>query len=198
MKKIIILLIIPILFSCSSANYLFENTINNSGFDFNKSKWLLNKIDIQNNLKDEITQNVIADFTKLADSRFAYILNKKNILVYDKVEMNPNKSILKDLKKGTDFDYFINIKAKTLRNDFKNDLDLTHHNSNKQMKNVVTVQMEVYDLNLLEVVYSQTVTGTTSISENNNSDVNLIKSNSKLILGCYKKMIKSIVKKSIH
>lgn len=198
MKKIFFILFTSVLFSCSSANYLFENKINNSGFDFTKSKWLLNKIDIQNDLKDEITENIIIDFTKLTDSRFSYILNEKNILVYNKVDMNPNKSILKDLKKGTDFDYFINIRAKTIQNDFKNKLDLTHHNHNKTMKNSVTFQMEIYDLNLFEIVYSQTITGISSISEENNSDVNLIKPNGKLILGCYKKMIKSIIKKSIH
>jgi hypothetical protein len=66
------------------------------------------------------------------------------------------------------------------------------------MKNIVSGQMEVYDLNLLETIYSQIVTGTTTISEDNNSDVNLIKSNDKLIIGCYKKMIKSITKKSIQ
>jgi hypothetical protein len=198
MKNIFFLIVAITLFSCSSANYLFENQINNSGFDFTKSKWLLNEIDAPKSVKKELTDIVIANFTAKSNSRFSYLLNENNILVYSKVEMNPSKSIIMDLKKGTDFDYFINIKAKIIQNDFDNKLDLTHHNSNKNMKNIVSVQMEVYDLNLLETIYSQIVTGTTTISEDNNSDVNLIKSNDKLIIGCYKKMIKSITKKSIQ
>ena len=57
--------------------------------------------------------------------------------------------------------------------------------------------LEVYDLKALEIIYSQKYSATTTIGNNNNSDINFTKSTDAVIISAYKKLMRDINKKSI-
>ena len=113
-----------------------------------------------------------------------------------KVDLNPSQNILKDLKKGTKYDYFINVKAKVVKNSLQ-EIDITNHKLNKNKSKTVEVFFEVYDLNLFETIYSKKVIGSIKVNDNNNSDIILSKSVSKLIVGSIHKILKDIEKTSL-
>jgi hypothetical protein len=58
------------------------------------------------------------------------------------------------------------------------------------------VLIEVYDLNLAEIIYSQKVIGTTTVT-NDNQEVHLAKTSRSLLLGAYSKIMQDIDKRSI-
>jgi hypothetical protein len=67
---------------------------------------------------------------------------------------------------------------------------------NKGGVNSSVVIVEVYDLNLLEIIYSQKVEGF-AVQSADSQDVHFSKPNSSLVLGAFKKIMKDIMKKSI-
>lgn len=197
MKQFLIIALLAISFqSCSLPNYYFENNTQNFGVDFTNGKWLLNKIDAPLWVEDRLKEQVYDDFTALLGNRLLKIEDAKELLLPKKISLQPNKKELKELKIGTNLDFIINIKASNLENDF-NGISLTNHKFQKGETNSNEVILEIYDLSLLEIIYSQKVIGSASISENSSSDVNFSKSSNSLILGAYKKLMKDLKKKSI-
>ena len=93
------------------------------------------------------------------------------------------------------FDYFINIRAQKVKEDIAG-IDSTPHRFKKLKKNQSEVTIEVYDLNLAEIIYSQKVIGITQ-RENDNDDVHFSKTSRNLIMGAYRKLMNSIEKSSI-
>jgi hypothetical protein len=67
---------------------------------------------------------------------------------------------------------------------------------NKREVNSSVAIVEVYDLNLLEIIYSQKVEGFV-VQSTDSQDVHFSKPNSSLVLGAYKKIMNDIMKKSI-
>ena len=196
-KKIFLVLVAILLQSCSFPSYVFDNRAQTIGVDFTKGKWLLNEIDAPYDLTKKLTELAINDFSKNLDERINYIPDTKGLLLpQKKIELNPNKTTLMNLQKGTLYDYFINIKAGNTKNDFSS-LDLTNHKFNKGGQNINEVTIEIYDLNNLEIIYSQKVIASVSLPKDN-QDVHFSKPSSNLILGAYRKLINDINKKSIH
>lgn len=197
MKKIAILLFLATFFSCSNGvSYISEKQNSNLGVDFTKGTWLLNKIDCPN--------NVLNDLTGLANTRFGAHLKDRmystsslnNDLISTKIEFNPSKKELQELKKLTVFDFIINIKAENLKENLPK-IDITNHKYKNKSSNRGSVEVEIYDLNALEISYSKKITGIESISESNNSDLNINKSTNEIIIACYKKIMTDLEKKSI-
>ena len=118
MKKIIFLLIILTTFSsCHFPSYRHSGNVNSS-LDFRKGKWLLNNIESPKEVNYVLTKIAREKFSKILGERFSTLNEAKNILVpLLKNKNNLNKSILRDIKNGTDFDYFINIRANTNKNE---------------------------------------------------------------------------------
>lgn len=194
MKKIVLLFLIVLLFSsCSFPSYVFEDNNSRTTLSFKEGKWLLNEIDAPADYKDDCQSLVYNHFRKHLGDRILYIHDIKGLLISKKTEMSPGKSKMADLKKGTGFDFFINIKTKVNKNSLQ-DIDLTNHRFNKNKSKSVEVFFEVYDLNLTEIIYSKRVIGTIKINDNNNSDINFSKSTSKLVAGCLNKILKDINK----
>lgn len=105
-----------------------------------------------------------------------------------KIPLNPSKSFIKGLKKGTDYDYYINIKCQDERNDLSN-FDYTQHNYYKKQMTFGRISMEVYDLNEGTIIYKQGVYG--SLDEASGLGLNF-KPKRKVVIGCYKKLIQEI------
>jgi hypothetical protein len=195
MKKITGLFFLTTLFiSCSFPNYIFENKAQRTGLDFSKGNWLLNEIEAPYGVNDKLTKLALKYFSENLQERFSYINTTKDLLLPRKINLSPNKNALKDLKTGTNFDYFINIKASHSKNEFES-IDITPHkfNNGGQKKSIVII--EIYDLNLLEIIYSQKVIASINMPKDNN-DVHFSNSSNSLILGGYKKLINDIDKKS--
>jgi hypothetical protein len=198
MRKIFFLYIVCLsVLSCSFPHYIIENSAQTTGLDFTQGKWLINDIDCPGNVYKELTDMSSKDFGNYLQQRLYPVYNVKGIILPQKIDFNPSKTTLKEMKKGcVGFDYFINIRAGKLKEDIGG-FDLAPHRTiNKSRSNESEVLIEVYDLNLLEIIYSQKVIGTTTIS-NDNQDVHFSKTSRSLILGAYNKIIQDIDKKSI-
>ncbi|HEU4497493.1 MAG TPA: hypothetical protein VFR70_10615 [Flavobacterium sp.] len=199
MKKVFLFLIVPIVLqSCSFPSYVFENQAQTTGVDFTKGKWLLNEIDAPAGVAKKLTDDAVADFSELLGSRLNYVPNTRGLLLpQKKIGLNPDKNTLKKLQQGTKQDYFINISASQLKNDLGS-ASLTPHKLNRGGENLTKVAIEIYDLNLLQVIYSQKVTASSHRAEGGNEDVHFSKSSRDLVIGAYKRLIKDINKRSVR
>lgn len=196
MKKYFILFIVSaFLISCTMPKYIFDNKGQSTGVDFRTGKWLLNEIDAPSNVEDQLTALALKDFKGFLNDRLVLVNEAKGLLLPRKIDVNPDKKILEDLKKGTNFDFFITIKASKIKEDFGS-VDLTPSRFNNGGTNQSEVLLEIYDLNLAQIIYSQRVIGSTELSQDN-QDVHFSKSSRSLLIGAYKKLIKDIEKKSI-
>lgn len=197
MKKNISLLFIFyfLLTSCSFPTYVFQDQKMQSGLDFTSGKWLLNTIDAPYFVNKKLTKNVIDDFNKHLKTSLSYVPTTKGLLLPQNITFNPNRKELSNLKTGTNFDYFINIKAKVVKDEI-GAIDYSSHNKlSKEHKNEIVFVMEIYDLNNLEIIYSKTVNGSVH-ADKDSSSFNFAKTSDGLILGAYKKIRKDIDKKS--
>ncbi len=198
MKKILIYLFATALFSsCSFPHYMFENKAQTLGLDFTQGKWLINDIDCPGNVYNELTQMSAKDFGGYLQDRLSPVYDVKGLILPQKINFNPSKKTLQEIKKGCEgFDYFINIRAGKLKEDV-GPLDINPQNLISQSRsNQSEVLIEVYDLNLAEVIYSQKVIGTTTVA-NDHQDVHLAKTSRSLLLGAYGKIMQDIDKRSI-
>lgn len=75
------------------------------------------------------------------------------MLIPQQIPLNPNKQKLKELKTETGFDYFINISCKKNKDELSS-LGL-YEDENSKGKNQSEVTIEIYDLNLEEIIYNQ-------------------------------------------
>ena len=196
MKKTFLLLFTITLYSCSFPNYVFKNEAQTIGVDFTNGKWLINDIDCPGNVYKQLTKMSSKDFGKFTQNRLEIIYNVKGILLPRKIGFNPDKHTLQQIKKGCEnYDYFINIRAGKLKEEV-GPLDTTPHRLGEERSNQSEVIIEIYDLNLAEIIYSQKVIGTTTVNKDN-QDVHLAQTSRSLIFGGYNKLIKDINKKSI-
>jgi len=205
MKKTLFISILLglILTSCVTSTYVFKFSTT-PGIDFKKGKWLLNEIESPYIIKPQLTEIVKKEFSKYLKNNF-YILNKTNgLMLPPRTPLNPSKQILKEIKAGTQFDYFINIKTKILNddvgsitfgtsdddNDIFND-DGDDYSNGDESK--VRVTLEVYDLNNFNIIYSQTVIGITKL-DNDSKGMTFAKDSYSLIITSLHKIIKKIKK----
>ncbi|MEC4003092.1 hypothetical protein OX283_000350 [Flavobacterium sp. SUN052] len=194
-----LVLVISIFFviqSCSLPHYMMENKAQTTGLDFTKGKWLINDIDCPGNVYQQLFQESTKDFGLFLADRLYPVYNVKGIILPQKIKFNPSKNDIKEMKKGcVGFDYFINIRAGKLKEEIGS-IDLTPHHLNTSKTNQSEVFIEIYDLNLSEIIYSQKVIGTSSAVKDN-QDVHFSRASSGLIMGAYRKLINDISSKSI-
>ncbi|PKB15245.1 hypothetical protein [Flavobacterium sp. 5] len=200
MKRIILLSIISFIIfsSCSSSGYYQrELSPENTGIDFSNGKWLLGNIDVDYEIKDKLTEMIVKDFSKHLNGRFANALNDKSLLIARQTPVNPSKSLIEELKKGTNYDYFINVKCTneksndlhSLKGEYVDRFTVDNYYYGSKVNNAI-VQLEIYDLNRGLIIYSQKVRGSLG------SGLTTSKAEKKLFIGCYKKIMKHINKAS--
>lgn len=161
--------------SCQPPRYVFM-TEQRTGVDFTSGKWLLNELDCPKESKDKLTEESLKFFKKNLEDRIIYI-HDVNLLVPRKINLKPNSVKLKELKDGTGFDFFINISTQKNKNELSS-IEL-YQNDYSPEKNEASVILEIYDLNLQQIIYSQNVIAVTE-KENTKSTEEAEKS-SKLI-----------------
>ncbi len=189
------LLVIFSAMSCSFPNYSFDNATQTTGVDFTSGKWLLNEIEASNDVTDKLTQNATNDFKAILGSRLSYLPETSGMLLSQKIDLNPDAKRIKELAEGTGYDYFINIKANKVRNDFSA-VDLTPASFNNGGQNINNITLEVYDLKNIMTIYSQTVTATVGRPKDN-QDVHLSKPSTNLIYSAYRKLFNDLKSKSV-
>lgn len=190
-RKLLFLLVLLSLISCSLPSYVFKNPVEQPGLNFTEGRWLLNDVGMGYN-EEYIYEHAQKDFKELIGDSLSFVNETKGLLLPPKIPVNPTKAQITDLYNGTKYDYFINIKTNTVKDNLSG---LTNHRFNDGDERINNVTVEVYNLKLAQIVYSQTVEGYTKASTSN-SDVNLYKSNAGLQLGCYNRIMKDIKKKS--
>lgn len=201
-KNILFLLLLSLniyFSSCSRGVYQKEIPTQTTGIDFSNGKWLLGNIDADYDIKEKLTQIVVKDFSKYLNNRLVNSLNDNSLLIANKIPLNPSKSVILDLKKGTNYDFFINIKYHNENNRSLNSIagkyidsftvDQYYYTKNW---NYYIIQLEVYDLNLGQIVYSQRVRGTLK----DNGGLTTSKPIKGIIIGCYQVIMKDIAMKS--
>lgn len=210
MKKIKLFLFIGIISviatSCKTSMYVADPNPQ-IGVNFTEGKWLLNELDCPKNSSNKITSEAITFFKDNLQERFFYINDVRNLLITKKTPLNPNKIKLKELKEGTSYDYFINIVVKKNRSDL-NAIGLYDTKYPGKGKNESEAFLEIYDLNLLQIIYTAHVIGTdkedqpsafdTEKSDKLIDNISFYKSSNKLMLGSLKKILKDLKKKSIE
>ncbi|WP_124019303.1 hypothetical protein [Flavobacterium sp. A45] len=197
MKKILFLsFCMVILSSCNLPSYVFYNPGQTTGVDFTNGKWLLNEIDAPADCTKYLKETSIRDFKILLGERLNYVTDVSGLLLTQKkIPLNPSKQIIADIKKGTNYDFFINIKATQTRNDFGS-IDLTPHRMSREGMNSNEVTIEIYDLKNSQIIYTQKVIASVG-KPKDNSDVHFSKPSRSLIIGAYNKLIRDIKNKSI-
>jgi hypothetical protein len=195
MKKIGILTIALIFSSCSFTSYRFDNQKPIIGIDFRTGKWLLNEIECPSSIQEKLVDRSTHDFRTIIGPRFSYRPLLSDLILPSKMFFPLDKSMLKKIKLGSGHDYFINIKAQQIRNDFGS-IDLTPARFNNGGENINQVSIEIYDLNTETVIYSQKVIATVD-RPNDNQDVNFSKSSASMLIRAYDKLIKDLKSKSV-
>lgn len=204
--KILFVIVILIISSCNTPTYNFIDSNQRIGVDFTTGKWLLNELECPKNNKEELTSETKKFFKNNTQERFFYITDVRGVLIAKKIPLNPSKVKLKELKDGTGYDYFINIIVKKNRSDLGSiGFYETKYPSNG--KNESEAFLEIYDLNLLQIIYSSHVIGSdkedkpsafdTKKSDKLIDNISFHKSSNRLMLGSLKKILKDLKKKSI-
>ena len=216
MKKIIVLLFTLSLLSCNTTSYFFENNVQNYGLDLRNGKWILNEIDCPASTYGMFEPLVSENFKAILHDSLFDLVSAKGIILPKKIGLQPNKSILEALKKGTKgYDFFINIRARKA-NEKMGILDIDNpleNLSNINQSNQCEVVVEVYNLNLSEIIYSKKVTGSNNKSYDSNyqtengsnsyqvkkgfNSVSFQKNADMIILGCFNKIMRDIKNKSL-
>jgi hypothetical protein len=209
MSKALIFITFLIFFTlsaCHSGHIYFKNSKINTGVDFSKGKWLLNTIDCPESTQEKLTAETLLFFNQYTKQRLFQISKVDGLLIPKSIPLNPNKNELKNLKLGTGFDYFINIKARKNKNDYGN--FSLYESADSSGKNESSVIVEIYDLNLQEIIYSKTAIGVSgksaellkSNTQKSNKlidNIEFYKNPNQLINGALKKIFKDLKKKSV-
>lgn len=194
MKKTSAALLIFLLLSCSIPTHKFENP-KQTGVDFSSGIWLLNTLDIPADKKLDFETKIMSDFSKILGNRIAYYPNIKGFLIKQKIEMKPTPATIRELKKATGYDFFINVKARELKDEPSSD-SFGQNRSSSQGNISAYFEMEIYDLNSAAIVYSQKVIST-SLRPERGDDVYFVKSSGELVNAAYRRLFKDLKTKSI-
>lgn len=194
MKYLYILLALIVITSCNSVKYTHSGDVN-SRLDFRKGKWLLNDVTSFKNIRKEgLTEMANERFYELIGNRLLVVSNMQGLLIPSNISSSLDKSILKDIKNGTGYDYFIYIRTKNISNEVG--VLGTGSSQTDLSKNIGKVTLSIYDLNMFEIIYSQTVVGKLVVSERDN-DYALSKNSTLIIHSALKRIMNKIKKNQI-
>ena len=198
--------VLTLVSSCSEKTYVLTNTNSKTGVDLTKGKWLLNELDCPKENTAKLTDITSDFFEKNLNDRYFYRKNVSGLLIPRQIPLSPTKQKLKELKEGTGFDFFINISSKKNKNDL-GDVGF-YEDENSTGSNQSEVSLEIYDLNLQEIIYTQRAVGTVrpsnskSVWETKKSDklidnISFHKNTGRLMIGSLKRILKDLERKSI-
>ena len=195
MKVFNFLILILFLSSCNLPKYYFKDDTTTTGVNFSEGKWLLDRLQTSKENEDKLTKMTTDYFGDKLNNRFNTVFSEK-VLIAQKNNFPLTREELKQIKIGTNYDYFIQIKSGSLKNELGS-IDTTPARFNNNLTNEASVQLIIYDLNTQQVIYNKNTFGVTGNPEKNSNDVNLSKSSKSLLYGCLKKIFKDLDKKSL-
>ncbi|MCL9769043.1 hypothetical protein NAT47_01290 [Flavobacterium sp. HXWNR69] len=181
--------------SCNLPKYYFKDDSITTGVDFSEGKWLLDRIQTSKENEDKLTKMTTDFFEKKLDQRFNTVFNEK-VLISQKNNFPLSSEELKQIKIGTNYDFFIQIKSGNSKNEL-GAIDATPARFNSNLTNEASIQLIIYDLNTKQVIYHKNAFGVTGNPEKSNSDVTFSKSSQSLLFGSLKKIFKDLDEKSI-
>ncbi|HMI07729.1 MAG TPA: hypothetical protein VK528_09310 [Flavobacterium sp.] len=194
MKKITLFLFLCLIsISCDTSSYYYESGVQNVGLNFKSGKWLLTGIDAPNEINGELTALVLNKFKRHLHERLDYVYDVKGIMLPKKTPLNPTKSNLAAIKKGTGYDYLINVKASGISDG--NSVDISN-GKGKENEYSSYIVVEVYDLNNLEIIYSRRENGLKKFDKKINKG-NMSKLSNKMIIRAFEYIWKNLRKTSI-
>ncbi len=194
--KVFKFLILVVLFSsCNLPKYYFKDDKTTTGVNFSEGKWLLDRIQTTKENEDKLTKMTTDYFREKLKNRFNTVFFEK-ALIAQKNNFPLTSKELKQIKIGTNYDYFIQIKSGSLKNELGS-IDATPARFNNNLTNEASIQLIIYDLNTQQVIYHKNAFGVTGNTEKNSNDINLSKSSRSLLFGSLKKIFKDLDEKSI-
>ncbi len=151
--------------ACHSTKYTHSGNVN-SRLDFKKGKWLLGTIEAPKSIKEGLNNIANENFTELLGGRFSDVNTTRGILIPSNITNDVSKSVLKDIKNGTGYDFFIKINAAIISDEVGvlGGSDLISSSENRG-----ELRLVIYDLNFLEEIYSQSVVGKVFVAENDDN-----------------------------
>ena len=196
MKVFKFLILVVLISSCNLPKYYFKDDTITTGVNFSEGKWLLDRIQTTKENEDKLTKMTTAFFEKKLAQRFNTVFNEK-ALISQKNNFPLSREELKQIKTGTNYDFFIQIKSGNSKNEL-GAIDVTPARFNSNLTNEASIQLIIYDLNTQQVIYHKNAFGVTGNPEKNNNDVTFSKSSQSLLFGSLKKIFKDLDEKSIR
>lgn len=175
--------------SCASRQYFLRFPDDLPGIDFKNGKCLIGEIDVNKNVKNVLTEKIKESFLPFFKDRLYFATDSQSLLLAKNTPFNPTKSQILDIKGGTGYDFFVNIKCKNSRNDLSK-FELIEHSYYIKQMSFAVVTVQIYDLNAGKIIYTQETQG--SIMED---DDLTSKPTTVIILGCYDKILENLKKK---
>lgn len=171
-------------------SFLKENSYAKGQLDFTSGNWLLYKLDAAKVYHYDFETLAIQDFTAIFGSRFTYFPRANNMGFPMQLTLPVSKETLKSLKTSTQQDYLILMRGKEVSNKLGSvGLDNSMRQFEIEESNQSYFGMVVYDLNTLEEVYNQKITGTAT-RNNDDNKVNFSNSSKTILNKAYKRLIK--------
>lgn len=188
MKKLILFFSLILLASCKTASYVHDLDSTPYGIDYRAGKWLINNVESPIAINKKLTKIAYDGFYKNLGNQVKKAEDLPNIsLSY--IPLQPNKMVLEQVKKASNFDYLINIKCVSSKNDAGS---IKMGKTYSRKRNVAEAILEVYDLNTFEIIYSRKVIGKVSIDENDNEDFLFVKDANGIMVSSLKRIMKRI------
>ena len=162
MRKIIFISLLCVFFnasSCHFASYYLLTKVER--VDFSTGRWLINYVggeQIGPVICGRLHKFALEKFQKVLGDRISDVRHSGNIILPSNIPLNPSPYILENIKKGTGFDYFINIKADLVHDSFGT-IQMSRPDPEINDRNEIQVVVEIYDLNTAEVISTQTSGG---------------------------------------
>ena len=187
------LIFLFLLWSCHTTKYTHSGNVN-SIIDFREGNWILNFIDAPSRIRREFTDKTEEQLRGYLGNRLKLPGELKSAILPDIKDDVLNESALEDIQTGTGFDYFIQVKAKVLRNE-SDSFQIGSVRSRK--KNKVMVSFIVYDLNLKQQIYLHNLIAELTV-EPNNQDFAIANGVTNMMSKGLDKILKKIDKNCIY
>lgn len=178
--------------SCAIPKYTHEYRTS-KGMNFTKGRWLINYVDAPWSSRECLTENLLKKLRKLAGDSIVYIADVGGeSLLQKNIPFSVDSSTLKNIKTYTNFDYLVNVRAREIKDDLS---DIMISSPEGYSKSEANCQIVIYDINKGTKAYSQKVTGSVVLNENDD-DFRFAKSTESLMVGSLNKSLKDLKKYS--
>ncbi|MDT0691506.1 hypothetical protein RM549_17060 [Salegentibacter sp. F188] len=197
MKKILCnscLVLLLFLTSCHIPSYTFDLRSTRSAIKFEEGKYLLNDIKATESIREKLEGMVIEEFSPYLQDDLTLVRNARGVFIPFTIPENPDTEFLERLKTGTSgYDYLVNVKTEVLSEDIS---DVKVGNIQNSEENLVTVSLEIFDLESAQSIYFQKVTGRLS-AQDDSKDFSFAKGAKNMVVKSLKKILKRIEKNRI-